>query len=92
MFHRIYQCCVETHLANLDLKFHRPETLPQEVLKAMGAPAKNKDHPVVTPDDLKEFDGIAWGIPTRYGRAVSQISNFFDATGSLWMVSLSATP
>jgi len=62
-----------------------PETLSEEVLGKMGAPPKNKDHPVITPDDLKDVDGIVWGIPTRYGRAVSQISNFFDSTGGLWM-------
>jgi NAD(P)H dehydrogenase (quinone) len=60
-----------------------PETLTEEVLKKMGAPAK-KDYPIVSADDLKGYDGIIWGIPTRYGRAVAQISNFFDTTGGLW--------
>jgi NAD(P)H dehydrogenase (quinone) len=53
----------------------------------MHAAAPNEEHPVITPDDLKNYDGIIWGIPTRYGRAVAQVSNFFDATGGLWMVS-----
>ena len=40
--------------------------------------------PIVKPDDLKDFDGFLFGIPTRYGRAVGAASAFFDATGGLW--------
>ncbi|KIO15513.1 benzoquinone reductase [Tulasnella calospora MUT 4182] len=50
----------------------------------MHAPPK-ADDPVITPDKLTEFDGYIFVIPTRYGRAVSQFSAFFDATGGLWM-------
>ena len=43
------------------------ETLPEEVLQKMYAPAKAADVPVVEdPSVLEEFDGILFGIPTRY--------------------------
>jgi len=63
--------------------FQIPETFTEEVLKTVGA-APRLDHPVITLDHLKEYDGYIFGIPTRYGRAVSQISAFFDRTGGLW--------
>jgi len=60
------------------------ETLPGEVIAKMhGAP--KADHPIITADKLTEYDGYLFGIPTRYGRAVGQVSNFFDQTGQLWM-------
>ncbi|CAE6345566.1 unnamed protein product [Rhizoctonia solani] len=55
-----------------------------QILTKLGAPPRNTEIPTITPDDLKEFDGFAFGIPTRYGRAPAQISAFFDATGGLW--------
>ncbi|KIO34047.1 benzoquinone reductase [Tulasnella calospora MUT 4182] len=61
-----------------------PETLSEEIRTKMHAPPK-ADDPVITPDKLTEFDGYIFVIPTRYGRAVSQFSAFFDATGGLWM-------
>ena len=35
--------------------------------------------------DLKEFDALIFGIPTRYGSPAAQVKAFFDATGQLWM-------
>ncbi|CAE6499596.1 unnamed protein product [Rhizoctonia solani] len=55
-----------------------------QILTKLGAPPRNTEIPTITPDDLKNFDGFAFGIPTRYGRAPAQISAFFDATGGLW--------
>ncbi|KAG9050934.1 hypothetical protein FS837_001108 [Tulasnella sp. UAMH 9824] len=60
-----------------------PETLSDEILAKMHAPAK-ANHPVITTEKLTEFDGYIFVIPTRYGRAVGQFSSFFDATGGLW--------
>lgn len=37
-----------------------PETLPAEILAKMGAPPK-ADDPVITADDLKEYDGFLFG-------------------------------
>ncbi|GAB5360219.1 hypothetical protein AAMO2058_000608700 [Amorphochlora amoebiformis] len=61
-----------------------PETLGEEVLKKMHAKAKNPDHPVVTPEDIKGADGVIFGIPTRFGMASAQVKALIDATGSLW--------
>ena len=39
------------------------------------------DIPVVTHDDLRWADGIAWGTPTRYGNMSAQMKQFVDSTG-----------
>ncbi|TMW64957.1 hypothetical protein Poli38472_009124 [Pythium oligandrum] len=59
------------------------ETLPQEILSKMGAPPK-PDHPIASPDVLKEADGILFGMPTRFGMVPSQMKGLFDACGGLW--------
>jgi NAD(P)H dehydrogenase (quinone) len=41
-----------------------PETLPQEVLTKMHAPAK-PDYPIIDADKLATFDAFIMGIPTR---------------------------
>lgn len=48
-----------------------PETLPQEVLTLMHAPAK-PDYPVLTLDKFTTYDGFVFGIPTRYGMMPAQ--------------------
>ncbi|KAL0569505.1 flavodoxin-like fold protein [Marasmius crinis-equi] len=60
-----------------------PETLPQEVLTKMHAPAK-PDYPVITPDELVTYDAFVLGIPTRYGNFPGQWKAFWDSTGQLW--------
>ncbi|WVQ69839.1 uncharacterized protein L199_008060 [Kwoniella botswanensis] len=61
------------------------ETLPQEVLTKMYANTSlQAKYPAITPEDLKEVDGLILGAPTRYGRLPSQVDNFFDQTGQLW--------
>ena len=45
------------------------------------------DIPVVTHDDLRWADGIAWGTPTRYGNMSAQMKQFVDTTGGLWLSS-----
>ncbi len=64
-----------------------PETLPQEVLRKMGAvePQKAFSHvPVCTVDELAEADAILFGTPTRFGNMCGQMRQFLDATGKLW--------
>jgi NAD(P)H dehydrogenase (quinone) len=63
--------------------FQIAETLPEEVLTKMYAPPK-KDVPIISVDDLKDADGILWGIPTRFGTMPAQVKAFLDATGQLW--------
>jgi len=61
-----------------------PETLSEEILGKMYAPAKDKDVPIVQPAQLADFDAFIFAFPTRYGRAVHQVDAVFDATGGLW--------
>jgi len=64
-----------------------PETLPQEVLRKMGAMEAQKAFahvPVCTVDELKEADAILFGTPTRFGNMCGQMRQFLDATGRLW--------
>ena len=60
-----------------------PETLPEEVLAKMHAPAK-PSYPVISPAELPSFDAFLFGIPTRYGNFPAQLKAFWDATGQLW--------
>jgi NAD(P)H dehydrogenase (quinone) len=64
-----------------------PETLPNDVLGAMGAldAQKSMGHiPIATVDDLEAADGIIFGTPTRFGNMCGQMRQFLDATGQLW--------
>ncbi|MEQ8248247.1 MAG: NAD(P)H:quinone oxidoreductase [Alphaproteobacteria bacterium] len=60
-----------------------PETIPEDVLKKAHAKL-DQDAPVATVDELANYDAIVLGIPTRYGRMVAQMANFWDQTGPLW--------
>lgn len=59
------------------------ETLPEDILAKLHAPAKPA-YPVITPDELTNFDAFIFGIPTRYGNFPAQWKAFWDATGGLW--------
>ena len=71
-----------------DARMYRvPETLPEEVLKKMGALEAKKGFahiPVCTVDDLASADAIIFGTPTRFGNMCGQMRQFLDATGGLW--------
>jgi NAD(P)H dehydrogenase (quinone) len=76
----------EVEGAVVDLK-RIPETLSDSILEKTGAKAAQKvfDHlPVVTVDELADYDAIVFGVPTRFGNVVSQVGAFLDATGGLW--------
>jgi len=46
--------------------FSSQETLPEEVLTKMHAGGSlHPKYPVITPNDLKEVDGLIIGAPTR---------------------------
>ncbi|KAJ7266461.1 flavoprotein-like protein [Mycena haematopus] len=60
-----------------------PETLPQEVLAKLYAPAK-PDYPIIDAPTLATFDAFILGIPTRYGNLPGQWKAFWDSTGALW--------
>jgi NAD(P)H dehydrogenase (quinone) len=60
-----------------------PELVPEEV--ARGAHFKlDQTAPVATVSELPGYDAIILGVPTRYGRMASQMSNFWDQAGSVW--------
>ncbi|ONH69046.1 Protoplast secreted protein 2 [Cyberlindnera fabianii] len=63
--------------------FQVPETLSEDVLAKMYAPAK-PDYPIATLETLESFDAFLFGIPTRYGNFPAQWKAFWDATGGLW--------
>jgi NAD(P)H dehydrogenase (quinone) len=65
-----------------------PETLSEDILRAMGALEAQKamEHiPVATVDDLAAADAIIFGTPTRFGNMCGQMRQFLDGTGQLWM-------
>ena len=64
-----------------------PETLPEEVLKKMGALEPQKafaNIPLCKVDELASADAIIFGTPTRFGNMCGQMRQFLDATGQLW--------
>ncbi|GGC69138.1 NAD(P)H:quinone oxidoreductase [Undibacterium terreum] len=69
--------------ATVDIK-RVPELVPPDVAKAshykMDQPA-----PVATIADLENYDAIIVGTGTRFGRMSSQMANFLDQGGGLWM-------
>ena len=61
-----------------------PELVPEEVARQnhfkLDQPA-----PVATPAELAEYDAVIVGCGTRYGGMASQMRNYWDQTGGLWM-------
>lgn len=64
--------------------FQVPETLSEDVLEKMKAPAKDTTIPTIYAQDLPSADAIIFGFPTRYGSMAAQMKAFFDSTGALW--------
>jgi NAD(P)H dehydrogenase (quinone) len=75
-------------VSGADVRIYRvPETLPEEVLKKMGALEAQKAQahiPVCKLDDLASADAIIFGTPTRFGNMCGQMRQFLDSTGGLW--------
>jgi NAD(P)H dehydrogenase (quinone) len=69
--------------AHVDVK-RVPELVPEAIAKSshfkMDQPA-----PIATVDELASYDAIIFGCGTRYGTMASQMRNFIDQTGGLWM-------
>jgi len=67
--------------------FRVPETLPDDVLKKMGAFEIQKKFAHINTcaaDDLVSADAIIFGTPTRFGNMCGQMRQFLDSTGGLW--------
>lgn len=69
--------------AQVDVK-RVPELVPQDVARAshykLDQPA-----PIAKPAELVDYHAIIVGTGTRYGRMTSQMANFWDQTGGLWV-------
>lgn len=69
--------------ATVDIK-RVPELVPTEVAKAshykLDQPA-----PIAAINDLANYDAVIVGTGTRFGRMSSQMANFLDQAGGLWM-------
>jgi NAD(P)H dehydrogenase (quinone) len=61
-----------------------PELVPADVAKSSGFKLDQKA-PIAKPDELAEYDGVIFGVPTRFGNMAAQMRNFLDQTGGLWM-------
>lgn len=61
-----------------------PELVPEDVAKKSGFKLDQKA-PIAKPEELADYDGIIFGIPTRFGNMAAQMRNFLDQTGGLWM-------
>jgi len=61
-----------------------PELVPPEVAKSAGF-RLDQPAPIAEPGELADYDAIIFGTPTRFGNMASQMRNFLDQTGGLWM-------
>src|SRR5438309_3917923 len=69
--------------ATVDIK-RVPELVPPEVAKASYYKL-DQEAPVAKVEDLANYDAIVVGTGTRFGRMSSQMANFLDQAGGLWM-------
>ena len=61
-----------------------PELVPEELARQSGYKL-DQAAPVATVDELGDYDAVIVGAGTRYGTAASQMRNFLDQTGGIWM-------
>jgi len=61
-----------------------PELVPEEVARKAGMKLDQKA-PVASIEELADYDAIVFGTPTRFGNMTSQMRNFLDQAGGLWM-------
>lgn len=69
--------------AQTDIK-RVPELVPEDVQKSAHYKTDQKA-PIARPEELADYDAIIIGCGTRYGTVASQMRNFLDQTGGLWM-------
>jgi NAD(P)H dehydrogenase (quinone) len=61
-----------------------PELVPEEVARKAHMKL-DQPAPIATPQELADYDAVIVGCGTRYGGMASQMRNFWDQTGGLWM-------
>ncbi len=82
MAHAFAEGAREVEGVEVDVK-RVAETAPPEVVQSAHFKT-DQAAPIAAVDDLPQYDGIAVGAPTRYGRMPAQMAAFWDATGPLW--------
>jgi NAD(P)H dehydrogenase (quinone) len=60
-----------------------PDLVAEDVARKAGMKL-DQPAPVATVEELPQYDGVILGIPTRYGRMIGAMANFWDQTGALW--------
>src|SRR5690554_1232020 len=60
-----------------------PELVPETVTTKSGYKL-DQQAPIAKPADLKNYDAIIFGTPTRFGMMAAQMKNFIDQCGGLW--------
>jgi NAD(P)H dehydrogenase (quinone) len=61
-----------------------PELVPADIAKASGF-RLDQPAPIAEPEELENYDALIFGTPTRFGNMASQMRNYLDRTGALWM-------
>jgi len=61
-----------------------PELVPEEVARAAYYKLDQAAE-IARPEELADYDAIIFGVSSRYGMMSSQMKNFLDQTGALWM-------
>lgn len=69
--------------ATVDVK-RVPESAPPEIARTMNFKL-DQAAPEAEVEQLADYDAIIVGTPTRFGRMSSQLANFLDRAGGLWM-------
>jgi NAD(P)H dehydrogenase (quinone) len=69
--------------ASVDIK-RVPELVPEDVARKSFFKLDQKA-PIAKIEDLANYDAIVVGAGTRFGRLASQMANFLDQAGGLWM-------
>lgn len=60
------------------------ELVPDEVARKSGYKLDQAAPVITDPNELADYDGFVFGVPTRFGNMPSQMKNFLDQTGGLW--------
>ncbi|HET8692479.1 MAG TPA: NAD(P)H:quinone oxidoreductase [Steroidobacteraceae bacterium] len=60
-----------------------PELVPESVAR-QACYKLDQEAPIAEPLELRDYDGILFGAPTRFGNMCAQMRNFLDQTGPLF--------
>lgn len=61
-----------------------PDLMSEEVARRVDAKL-NQPAPIAIVDELTNYDAIIFGTPTCFGNMCTQMRNFLDQTGRLWL-------